>query len=528
MLWLIPIHLWLGKAAFLNVMINPVSTSPNTLKPSASVELPVDKPRQDKSDFIKHLSDVIGNSANDDVGGAADRQKVNPETSGQLAKPVSTKSGDDAGPQPVGAEGNDEGQTAATPPNPQLLRASAAHKLAQSDITHADGNKKLRPNASGELSSNDETVTIDAVQPITIEAVPIDQNAAQQSVTELGLLTQHADASEKKLKKQDDAAATKSDGVNALLPSSNGATVIVLPPVIPTQPFNTTSPTIAQGELTGNKPGIDTKTTTARMDAKDQEATLDSKLYELTLDNGDPISSDIALSKKFIEQAFKSSGNIKATGERRDDKTSRQQEMFGNLTLELPDNGIDGSNANLPAQNFDGAIGQVLHQNTIQGHLSTLKATDPAQPIARGPIPYAMLPIEIGLSALNGKRSIDVLLKPEELGAVEIRLEVSNNSDVKAHIRADRPETLSMLMNDAHMLKNALDQTGMTTNSDSLQFSLRQDGQSQSNTQNPSHQQSKGQQRAYEKSNTSSSMALTEEITMKPLVRVAGLLDVQI
>ena len=139
-----------------------------------------------------------------------------------------------------------------------------------------------------------------------------------------------------------------------------------------------------------------------------------------------------------------------------------------------------------------------------------------------------MLPIEIGLSALNGKRSIDVLLKPEELGAVEIRLEVSNNSDVKAHIRADRPETLSMLMNDAHMLKNALDQTGMTTNSDSLQFSLRQDGQSQSNTQNPSHQQSKGQQRAYEKSNTSSSMALTEEITMKPLVRVAGLLDVQI
>ena len=199
--------------------------------------------------------------------------------------------------------------------------------------------------------------------------------------------------------------------------------------------------------------------------------------------------------------------------------------------LATPEFGKVGAGLELgivPSSNADMQIGKGFLQNTEHLQLSDIGNSDPTRSAARGPIPYGMLPIEIGLGALHGKRSIDVLLSPEELGAVEIRLEVSNNSEVKAHIRADRPETLSLLMNDSHALKSALDQTGMTTTTDSLQFSLRQDGQSQSNSNNPSQQHTNKPQRAYEKSETPNSSTAIEGIPMKPLTRIAGLLDVQI
>lgn len=128
--------------------------------------------------------------------------------------------------------------------------------------------------------------------------------------------------------------------------------------------------------------------------------------------------------------------------------------------------------------------------NTSSQSLPALTAamvTPPQSVMGRGshlPVPYARVPMEIGLATLEGQRSIQVRLSPADLGTIEIELDVSDQSEIHARIAADDPRTLAMLKQDAPLIRQALEQTGLSTNSDSLNFSLRQDGQS-NNRQNP-------------------------------------------
>lgn len=149
--------------------------------------------------------------------------------------------------------------------------------------------------------------------------------------------------------------------------------------------------------------------------------------------------------------------------------------------------------------------------------------------LSTGPVPYGMLPIEIGLGALQGQRALEVRLSPEDLGTVEIRLEVSDDSKVKAKISADRPETLAMMMGDASLLRNALDQSGLTTSADSLQFSLRQDNNAATGNGNgnSAQQQPQGQSNPQGR-NGSPQTPFQETIPLTTLRRAAGLLDVNI
>ena len=150
--------------------------------------------------------------------------------------------------------------------------------------------------------------------------------------------------------------------------------------------------------------------------------------------------------------------------------------------------------------------------------------------LSAGPVPYGMLPMEIGLGALQGQRALEVRLSPEDLGTVEIRLEVSDDSKVKAKITADRPETLAMMIGDASLIRNALDQSGLTTNADSLQFSLKQDNTAAGNGNgngNGAQQQQNGHSQSQSR-NGSPPPPFQESIPLTTLRRAAGLLDVNI
>ena len=148
-------------------------------------------------------------------------------------------------------------------------------------------------------------------------------------------------------------------------------------------------------------------------------------------------------------------------------------------------------------------------------------------PSNSGPVPYGMLPIEIGLGALHGRRAIEVRLSPDDLGTVEIRLEISDDSKISANITADRPATLAMMMNDAAKLRSALDQTGMTTTADTLQFSLKQDGNfTQSNGQHTEQRQN-GQPQSQHRDGSPPPL-FQDAVPIASLRRAAGLLDVNI
>jgi len=59
---------------------------------------------------------------------------------------------------------------------------------------------------------------------------------------------------------------------------------------------------------------------------------------------------------------------------------------------------------------------------------------------------------------------------------------------VTSHLTVERPETLSMLRQDANQLQRALDNAGLSTGNSGLQFSLRDQssrGQNDGNQSNP-------------------------------------------
>ena len=84
-----------------------------------------------------------------------------------------------------------------------------------------------------------------------------------------------------------------------------------------------------------------------------------------------------------------------------------------------------------------------------------------------------------------------------------MRIDVDRNGQVTSHLTVEKPETLSMLRQDAPQLQQALNDAGLKTGSGGLQFSLRD--QSQSGQNNNGQNQGGGQPQR---------LVVTEEDTM--------------
>jgi hypothetical protein len=89
------------------------------------------------------------------------------------------------------------------------------------------------------------------------------------------------------------------------------------------------------------------------------------------------------------------------------------------------------------------------------------------------PIPLAGVAIEIASKALNGKNNFEIRLDPPELGRIEVRLSVDRDGNVTSRLIADRSDTLDLLRRDASGLERALQDAGLKTSDNGLQFSLR-------------------------------------------------------
>src|SRR6185312_7864246 len=78
-------------------------------------------------------------------------------------------------------------------------------------------------------------------------------------------------------------------------------------------------------------------------------------------------------------------------------------------------------------------------------------------------VPLSGLAMEIAASAKSGKSRFEIRLDPAELGRIDVRIDVDGNGRVTSHLTVDRPETLSMLRQDATQLQRALDNAGLQT-----------------------------------------------------------------
>jgi flagellar hook-length control protein FliK len=108
----------------------------------------------------------------------------------------------------------------------------------------------------------------------------------------------------------------------------------------------------------------------------------------------------------------------------------------------------------------------------------------------------------------SGKTRFELRLDPVDLGRIDVRIDVDRSGQVTSHLRVEKPETLSMLRQDAPQLQQALNDAGLKTTSAGLQFSLRdQSASGQQNWQN--NNQSSNAQRLVvsEDTNVSASLA---------------------
>jgi flagellar hook-length control protein FliK len=112
---------------------------------------------------------------------------------------------------------------------------------------------------------------------------------------------------------------------------------------------------------------------------------------------------------------------------------------------------------------------------------ATSAATLTATAATNAPVPLSGLAVEIAASVKSGKSSFEIRLDPADLGRIDVRIDIDRNGQVTSHLTVEKPETLSMLRQDAPQLQRALDDAGLKTGNNGLQFSLRDQSSSGQN-----------------------------------------------
>jgi chemotaxis protein MotD len=103
-----------------------------------------------------------------------------------------------------------------------------------------------------------------------------------------------------------------------------------------------------------------------------------------------------------------------------------------------------------------------------------------AIPVAANvPVPVSGLAVEIAANVQIGRSRFDIRLDPPELGRIDVRLDVDQKGQVTSHLIVEKSATLDLLRRDAPQLERALQDAGLKTSDNGLQFSLRDQQQQQ-------------------------------------------------
>jgi flagellar hook-length control protein FliK len=89
-------------------------------------------------------------------------------------------------------------------------------------------------------------------------------------------------------------------------------------------------------------------------------------------------------------------------------------------------------------------------------------------------VPVSGLAVEIAAHASAGKNRFEIRLDPPELGKIDVRLDIDKHGHVTSRLIVEKAETLDLLRRDAPQLERALQDAGLKTSGDGLQFSLQQ------------------------------------------------------
>lgn len=132
--------------------------------------------------------------------------------------------------------------------------------------------------------------------------------------------------------------------------------------------------------------------------------------------------------------------------------------------------------ADLARPGPDGAQLSALHTTAERFGNLAAQATQPAGAVAAsstGAVPIAGLAVEIATRAQAGRNRFEIRLDPPELGRIDVRLDVDRSGQVTSRLVVEKAETLDLLRRDAAELERALQQAGLKTAENGMQFTLR-------------------------------------------------------
>ena len=111
------------------------------------------------------------------------------------------------------------------------------------------------------------------------------------------------------------------------------------------------------------------------------------------------------------------------------------------------------------------------HAASIQGATPQTTAVSAAQPV-----PLNALAVEIAGQARAGNSRFEIRLDPPELGRIDVRLDIDRDGNVTSRLVIERSDTYDLLRRDQSTLERALQQAGLKTSDNALEFSLRDQG----------------------------------------------------
>ncbi len=139
-----------------------------------------------------------------------------------------------------------------------------------------------------------------------------------------------------------------------------------------------------------------------------------------------------------------------------------------------PDAVTGGSAA--PTGDVASAAFTAATQGVVQTEEPSAASTASPLPQAANAAPAEQIKVQLTKGLKDGSDTINVTLHPEDLGTVEVKLQMQDGQ-VKATITANNADTLALLQADQHHLQQSLQAAGFTTDSNSLSFQLRGDQQ---------------------------------------------------
>ena len=81
-----------------------------------------------------------------------------------------------------------------------------------------------------------------------------------------------------------------------------------------------------------------------------------------------------------------------------------------------------------------------------------------------------------GRGSQAGQNRFEIRLDPPELGRIDVRLDIDSSGQVTSRLVVERADTLEHLRRDSAGLERALQDAGLKTGDNGLQFSLRDQG----------------------------------------------------